>query len=60
MFVDSNIGTRAIGAEALRFEPSEFNADPNSVTALGEAGEGIASLQAIATVAHTATAALFH
>jgi hypothetical protein len=44
----------------LRFEPSAFRADEDSATALGDTGDGIASLQPIATVAHTATAALFH
>src|SRR5688500_11356580 len=56
--VTSKRGINGIGCVTFRLDPSAFNAAPTSVTVLGDAGEFTPPLHAIATAAHTATAAL--
>src|SRR5688572_15765661 len=56
--VTSNRGINGIGGVTFRLDPSAFNAAAAPVTALGDAGAFIPPLHAIATAAHTATAAL--
>ena len=51
-FVASNSGTNAMGADTFRFEPSAFNAEFDSFTALGPAGERISPSHAMAAAAH--------
>ncbi len=50
--VDSNSGTKAMGAETFRFEPSAFNAEIGALSALGATGERIPPSHAMATAAH--------
>jgi hypothetical protein len=56
--VTSNKGINGIGGVTFKLDPSAFNAAAAPVTALGEAGAFTPPLHAIATAAHTATAAL--